>query len=78
MLTRIALYTTLGVLMDALGFAVTGLGFWCVLGLFLACDRLSRIEGEQFGTADGVRRYLAMSDEQQAEIRKMIKQWEGK
>ena len=78
MLTRIALYTTLGVLLDALGLSATNWGFWSVLGLFLACDRLSRIEGEQFGTADGVRRYINMTAEQQDNVKKMVKDWEGK
>jgi len=78
MLTRIALYTTLGVLLDALGLSATHWGFWSVLGLFLACDRLSRIEGEQFGVADGVRRYINMTEEQQDNVKKMVKDWEGK
>ncbi len=78
MLTRIALYATLGVLLDALGFPATELGFWCILALFLCTDRLSRQEGEQWGTAMGVKHYIDLPEERQAEVRRMIKQWEQK
>jgi hypothetical protein len=72
MLTKLALYTTLGVLMDALSLDVENVYFWSVLGLFLACDRLSRIEGEQIGLLEGVRTYINMTAEQQENIRRMF------
>ena len=44
MLQRLALYTTLGWLMLALGQTVNTWGFWCVLALFWAAEHLTRIE----------------------------------
>lgn len=49
MLTRIALYSTLGFLMDALGQSAGDWGFWCVLALFICSDALSRKEGQDHG-----------------------------
>ena len=45
MIQRLALYATLGFLMDALGQTWEHWGFWCVLALFWAVDTLSRNEG---------------------------------
>ena len=44
MLTRIALYATLGCLLDAVGLEFSTVGFWCVLGLFWAVEHLARVE----------------------------------
>ena len=44
MLTRIALYSTLGTLLRALGHSWDTTEFWCVLALFWAGDQLTRIE----------------------------------
>ena len=74
LLLRCALYGTLGITLDAL--AVGWLGTFLVLALCLCCDHAGRIDGQHFGAADGLRRYLSMTEEQQAEIRKLIKQWE--
>jgi hypothetical protein len=49
MLQRIALYSVLGLTLDALGTDYTHWGFWCVLGLFLAADIMSRREGYEAG-----------------------------
>ena len=45
MLQRIALYATLGTLLDALGMPWTSWQFACFLGLFWAADTLGRTEG---------------------------------
>lgn len=42
MLTSLALYTTLGLLMSVLGFAWTSWQFWSVLALFWANEQLVR------------------------------------
>jgi len=47
-----------------------------ILALCLCCDHVGRIDGQHFGAADGLRRYLAMTEEQQAHIRSLIKQWD--
>ena len=49
MLQRIAIYATLGCLLDALGHDWNTWGFWCVLGLFIAVDALARREGYEAG-----------------------------
>ena len=44
MLTRLALYTTLGLTLNALEQSVASVGFWCVVGLFWASEHLTRTE----------------------------------
>ena len=44
MLTRLALYCTLGLFLNAIGQDVTTAGFWCVVGLFWAAEHLTRID----------------------------------
>ena len=44
MLTRIALYATLGTLLNALELNISTVGFWLVVGLFWASEHLTRIE----------------------------------
>lgn len=40
-----ALYLTLGILCDALGYHATSAELWCFIGLFWAVDMLGRHEG---------------------------------
>lgn len=47
MLQRLALFATLGLVLDALGLQAWSAGFWCILGLFIAYGWLVRIEVEQ-------------------------------
>jgi hypothetical protein len=49
MLTRIALYVTLGTVLSALGHSINDTGFWCMVALFFACDVLARKEGQDNG-----------------------------
>ena len=44
MLARIALYTTLGYLIDGMGAHWDTWQFWCILGLFWAAETLTRVE----------------------------------
>ena len=44
MLQRIALYATLGFLLDALEVGWDHWGFWCMLGLFIASEHMTRRE----------------------------------
>ena len=44
MIQRIALYATLGFLLDALGVGADHWGFWCMLGLFIAAEHMTRRE----------------------------------
>ena len=49
MLQRIALYATLGLLMDALGHSFTEPGFYAVWALFWAAELMNRREGYEQG-----------------------------
>ncbi len=44
MLQRLALYTTLGLVLDAVELTLTDWGFWCILALFIASEWLTRRE----------------------------------
>ena len=44
MITRLFLYSTLGILLDALGQGVTTAGFWCMVALFWASEHLARMD----------------------------------
>lgn len=78
LLTRCALYGTLGITLDALGLALVGT--LLVLVLFMAVECLGRIEGhkqgEQHGSAYALSAYLRMTADEQAKVQRMIKQWE--
>jgi len=76
MLTRIALWLTLGITLDALG--VGWLGTALVLALAVAIDLQGRADGEQHGAMVGIASFLRMNEHEQTEIRKMVKQWEQK
>ena len=44
MLLRLALYSTLGLVLDALGQSYNTWGFWCILALFISAEHLTRIQ----------------------------------
>ena len=44
MLLRLTLYSTLGLVLDALGQGFNSWGFWCVLALFISAEHLTRIQ----------------------------------
>ena len=75
-ITRIALYLTLGALLDAFGWRPTGIEFWCMMAITIAADLLGRWDGQRQGAIEGVAMYLKLSESEQSEIRKMVKQWE--
>jgi len=76
LITRVALYLTLGFLLDAFGWGPSSLQFWCMAGLMLAADALGRLDGKKLGAVEGVAMYLKLSESEQQEVRKMVKQWE--
>ena len=43
MWTRIVLYTALGYVLDTLGAHWDTWGFWCIVGLFWACEQHTRL-----------------------------------
>lgn len=46
MIERIALYTTLGLLINSFGVETWGGSYWCLLALFWAADILGREQGQ--------------------------------
>jgi hypothetical protein len=49
MIQRIALYTVLGLVLNAVGADYTHWGFWCILALFWAAETITRREGYEQG-----------------------------
>jgi hypothetical protein len=49
MMTRIAVYGTLVMVLSALGHQWDSTEFWCLLGLFWCIDTLGKMEGVQIG-----------------------------
>ena len=54
MLQRIALYATLGLLVDVLGVPTLSTNWWCLLGLVWASEWLGRREGYDQGLDDSL------------------------
>ena len=69
MLQALVLWSTMGLLLSAVGFEYNTWQFWCFLGLFWCVERI----GRQYGNAEGIIRYLSMTDAEQDRIRKLIK-----
>ena len=44
MLERLALYSTLGLVLDLIGQTWQGAGFWCIIALFIANEWLTRTQ----------------------------------
>ena len=70
---RLALYATLGVLMNALGFQFDTWQFWCFLGLFICSEHLSRQEGFGQGLVQGADIYRSLTAEQRAKVDRILK-----
>ena len=69
MLAELVLWATVGALLNAVGYPWDTWQFWCFLGLFWCVERL----GRQYGAAEGIIKYVSMSEAEQARIRKLIK-----
>ena len=73
MLQRIALYTVLGLVLNAVGAEFNTWGFWSILALFWASETITRREGFELGVAQGMNAYSQATPEQRAAIDKIIK-----
>jgi hypothetical protein len=71
---RIALYTTLGLLLATLGVTVYVWQFWGVLALFWASEYMVRKGTEEQAQAIGVAKFLNMSSAEQNRIKKLHQQ----
>lgn len=77
MIQRIALYATLGMLLNALGHTWDSWEFWCVLGLFWACDLIARREQHEQSYVQGILMFIALDEAQQQQLVKAIQQVEN-
>ena len=73
MIERIALYATLGLVLQQLDQSATQWGFWAVLGLFVAYGWLNTQEGVEQGVAAGLSVWADLSDEQRKELLELVK-----
>ena len=76
LITRMALYLTLGALLVAFGWTPSTEQFWCMLALTIAAEALGRLDGRRIGAMEGLAAYLKANEQQQSDIRKLVKQWE--
>jgi len=75
MITRIALYITLGLALSGLaGLTLSSIGFWAILALFAVADRLSYFVGVQ----DGAMMALELPQVKIDELKKQIDRIKGK
>jgi hypothetical protein len=70
---RLAVYATLGLLLDALGQNWESWGFWCMLALFVLSDHLARKDGYESGVAAGITVYSSATEEQRTQLDKIVK-----
>ena len=73
MLQRIALYTVLGLVLNAVGAEFNTWGFWSILALFWASEALTRGEGFELGVAAGISAYSNANEQQRADLDKIVK-----
>ncbi len=73
LLQRIALYTTLGLVLNAVGAEFNTWAFWSILALFWASEALTRQEGFEQGVAAGITAYSQATESQRADLDKIVK-----
>lgn len=74
MIQRIALYTVLGLTLNAVGAEFNTWGFWCILALFWCAETMTRREGYEAGMV-----FIAtLPQEQLDKIKQEIKKLEAK
>jgi len=75
-LTKLTIYLVLGLVLDGLGLGWSSVGFWSILALFACLETIARWDGVQVGTTQGIANYLKMTQQQQEQIKQMIRRWE--
>lgn len=75
-ITRMALYLTLGALLDVFGWSPATAQFWCMMGITIAADLLGRTDGRREGAMEGIAAFLKMNEREQSDIKRLVKKWE--
>ena len=65
---ELALWATVGILLNLLGYQWDSWQFWCFLGTYWAASQLSR----QRGRVEGIIQYLEMTDMEQLKIKEIL------
>ena len=77
MIQRIALYATMGMLLNALGHTWDSWGFWCVLAMFWSSELITRREQHEQSYVQGILMFIALDAQQQQQLVKAIQQLEN-
>ncbi len=72
-MTRIIVYGLVGLVLSAAGIYMDSEWFWCMLGLFICSDYLSRRAGFELGVVQGIAAYSHANEQQRADLDKIVK-----
>jgi hypothetical protein len=72
-LRELALWGTIGALLNVVGYAWDTWQFWCFLATYWAVSLISR----QHGRVQGIIDYLDMNEQEQQRVRKALKEARG-
>lgn len=70
---ELALWATIGGLLNAVGYPWDTWQFWCFMGTYWAVAHISRSQGRVIGIID----YLEMNEQDQQRIRRALKEAKG-
>ena len=72
-MTRAIVYALVGTVLSAAGIDLYSEWFWCMLGLFMCSDYLSRNQGFEVGVVQGITAYATATEQQRTALDKIIK-----
>jgi hypothetical protein len=73
MIERIALYATLGLVLQQLDQGASQWGFWAVLALFIVNGWLNTQAGVEQGVSRGLNIWVDLTEEQRTELIELVK-----
>jgi hypothetical protein len=73
-LQRIAIATTLGIALVAMGHGIDTWEFWAVMAMLLASNWLHYRDGVETGVAQAIEMWVDMTDEQRQEMTTLVTQ----
>ena len=71
---RIALYTTLGLVLMSVDLSYEQVGFWCIVALYLANEHVTGRQCFERGVATGIEMMTDMTEQQRAEVMALVKE----